>query len=248
METQMKCTLNGDGKADCGAGRSQARVGRGVLYTYAVLIVFMTNVIYVASAIPDAHARDGATVASADCWARWSWYPAMRALKCGASKTVSSDEPVGAPSLAHVPTGEEFDVALATAKTVTGSDGATAVQRDCLRRYRWRPHLWFTACDYVTPDSPGGTAVTFTQKAASGIGGFVAGIAIDLIAFPRGVQVSEVPAEKLFALGLAVGPGMLAFYLLLLFFLARYTITRAQHQQTLAALDARKLTAATEEP
>jgi len=83
------------------------------------------------------------------------------------------------------------------------------------------------------------SAVTFTQKGASGIGGFVAGIALDVIAFPRGIEVSEMPAEKLYSLGLAVGPGMLVFYVLLLFFLARYTITRAQHQQTLATLEAR---------
>jgi Na+/melibiose symporter-like transporter len=70
------------------------------------------------------------------------------------------------------------------------------------------------------------SAVTFTQKASSGIGGFVAGIALDLIAFPRGVEAAAVPAEKLFSLGLAVGPGLLTFYLLLLFFLSRYTITR----------------------
>jgi GPH family glycoside/pentoside/hexuronide:cation symporter len=83
------------------------------------------------------------------------------------------------------------------------------------------------------------SAVTFTQKASSGVGGFVAGIALDLVAFPRGIEVGAVPAEKLFALGLAVGPGMLAFYVLLLFFLSRYTITRTQHQQTLAAIAAR---------
>jgi Na+/melibiose symporter-like transporter len=43
------------------------------------------------------------------------------------------------------------------------------------------------------------SAVTFTQKAASGIGGFVAGIALDLIAFPRGVGVAAIPADKLFS-------------------------------------------------
>lgn len=80
------------------------------------------------------------------------------------------------------------------------------------------------------------SAVTFTQKAASGIGGFVAGVALDLIAFPRGADPGAVAPDKVFSLGLAVGPGLLGFYLLLLFFLTRYSITRQKHQATLARL------------
>jgi Na+/melibiose symporter-like transporter len=84
------------------------------------------------------------------------------------------------------------------------------------------------------------SAVTFAQKAASGIGGFIAGVALDLIAFPTGAQPGTVPGEKLSSLGIAVGPGLLTLYLLLLFFLSRYRITRAQHQETLDELDRRR--------
>lgn len=84
------------------------------------------------------------------------------------------------------------------------------------------------------------SAVTFTQKAASGIGGFVAGVMIDVIAFPKGAEPGAVASGKLTALGLAVGPGMLAFYILLLIFLSRYTITRGQHREVLVRLSARR--------
>jgi Na+/melibiose symporter-like transporter len=84
------------------------------------------------------------------------------------------------------------------------------------------------------------SAIAFTQKAASGVGSFVAGIALDLIAFPRGALPGAVPEEKLVALGLAVGPGLLGFYALLLFFLNRYEITRESHQAVLAELDRRR--------
>ena len=84
------------------------------------------------------------------------------------------------------------------------------------------------------------SAVTFSQKAASGIGGFVAGIALDLIAFPKGADPGMVPADKLFSLGLAVGPGLLTLYVLLLFFLSRYRITREQHLETLAEIERRQ--------
>jgi Na+/melibiose symporter-like transporter len=84
------------------------------------------------------------------------------------------------------------------------------------------------------------SAIAFTQKAASGVGGFVAGVALDVIAFPKGATPGAVPPEKLVALGLAVGPGLLAFYFLLLFFLNRYEITRESHVAVLEELDRRR--------
>jgi len=83
------------------------------------------------------------------------------------------------------------------------------------------------------------SAIAFTLKAASGIGTLAAGIALDLIAFPRGAEVGAVPPEKVFGLGLAVGPGLLAFYLLTLFFISRYRLSRERHREILVALDRR---------
>ncbi len=60
----------------------------------------------------------------------------------------------GALAVAGVPApvfaGGEFDVAVATPSKVTGADGVTVVDRDCLRRYRWQRHLWFEECGLST--------------------------------------------------------------------------------------------------
>ena len=187
METQMKLNRHGDGTDGCGPGRSQARFGRGVLYPYAVLIVGMTNVIYVANAIPEAHAgvdaataivgevSDGATVASADCLAGYRWQPRMLKQKCATPMAEALDEAVGSPSLAHVSTGEEFDVALATPSMVTGADDVAVRYRDCSRRFRWQPRLWFDDCGpQLTVVCPT-LGTDCTVRSGSGFGGGGAG-------------------------------------------------------------------------
>ena len=86
--------------------------------------------------------------------------------------------------------------------------------------------------------------ISFAAKATSGLGGLVAGIALDAIAFPRGAAPGSVPAEQVAALGLAVGPGLVTLYLLTLFFLSRYRITRERHREILGELDRRRERAA----
>jgi Na+/melibiose symporter-like transporter len=88
------------------------------------------------------------------------------------------------------------------------------------------------------------SAIAFTAKAVSGLGGFFAGIALDLIAFPRasaGGVAPTVPPEKIFALGLVVGPMLMVLWLCSLIFLSRYRITRERHAQTHAELARRRL-------
>lgn len=84
------------------------------------------------------------------------------------------------------------------------------------------------------------SAIAFSLKAASGLGTFAAGVALDVIAFPRGAPVGEVPSDKILQLGLAVGPGLMLFYILTLVFLSRYRMSRERHAQILDALAARK--------
>ena len=84
------------------------------------------------------------------------------------------------------------------------------------------------------------SAIAFTSKATSGIGGLIAGIALDLIAFPTQAAPGEVPDDKLMLLGLAVGPCMFVLYLLTLVFMRRYRITRARHSEILVELDRRR--------
>lgn len=84
------------------------------------------------------------------------------------------------------------------------------------------------------------SVIAFTSKATSGIGGFLAGVALDLIAFPRQAEPGTVGEGELFLLGLAVGPCMLLLYLLALVFLRRYPLTRARHAEILGEIERRQ--------
>jgi glycoside/pentoside/hexuronide:cation symporter, GPH family len=80
------------------------------------------------------------------------------------------------------------------------------------------------------------SALAFIGQATSGLGGLFAGVALDLISFPKGAAAGTVPAGTLFKLGLVIGPGMMVLHLLSLIFVSRYRITREYHQQVLAQL------------
>jgi Na+/melibiose symporter-like transporter len=88
------------------------------------------------------------------------------------------------------------------------------------------------------------SAIAFTSKAVSGVGGFLAGVALDLVDFPRNAMEGVPPsvaAEKIFLLGLVVAPVLVVLYLCALIFLSRYRITRESHAETLAELERRRL-------
>jgi len=80
------------------------------------------------------------------------------------------------------------------------------------------------------------SALSFTGKATSGLGGLLAGLALDLIEFPKGAQIGTVPTDTIFKLGFVVGPGLMGLHFLSLIFISRYRITRDYHQQVLAQL------------
>jgi Na+/melibiose symporter-like transporter len=82
------------------------------------------------------------------------------------------------------------------------------------------------------------SAIAFTTKAASGIGVLMAGIALDVIAFPKQAEAGAAAADKVFLLGVAVGPCMMVLFLLTLVFLSRYRITRSAHTEILERLAA----------
>ncbi len=84
------------------------------------------------------------------------------------------------------------------------------------------------------------SVIAFAAKATSGIGGFLAGIALDAIAFPRQAEPGSIAEDTLFQLGLAVGPCMFVLFLVSLIFLRRYGITRDRHAEIRAALASRK--------
>ena len=92
------------------------------------------------------------------------------------------------------------------------------------------------------------STITFCAKAASGIGGFLAGVALDLIQFPTMAEPGTVADAQIFTLGLAVGPGLMVLFLCALVFLSRYRMTRTRHLEILAELDRRQNDATRREP
>jgi Na+/melibiose symporter-like transporter len=80
------------------------------------------------------------------------------------------------------------------------------------------------------------SAIAFTAKSASGIGVLLAGVTLDLIQFPAQAGPGSVASDKIFKLGLAVGPGLMLLYLLTLIFVSRYRLTRERHAEILAEL------------
>jgi Na+/melibiose symporter-like transporter len=82
-------------------------------------------------------------------------------------------------------------------------------------------------------------AFALTSKATSGLGGFIAGVALDVVHFPTGVTPGQVDPGTVYSLGLAVGPGILIFWLIALLVLSRYPLTRAEHADIIRQLNAR---------
>ena len=79
----------------------------------------------------------------------------------------------------------------------------------------------------------------FAGKAATGLGVMVAGLALDLIQFPRSVghSVSTVLPEAMqFRLVMIWGPVPAVIAILSLLILASYGISRARHEQIATAL------------
>ncbi|MCC7198151.1 MAG: MFS transporter [Gammaproteobacteria bacterium] len=84
---------------------------------------------------------------------------------------------------------------------------------------------------------------SFSSKFASGIGSFIAGIALDLIAFPRGPLVrtaADVAPDTIVHLGLVYGPLVLSFSFLTMWCYSHYGLTRERHAEILRQLAERR--------
>ncbi|MCH8256544.1 MAG: MFS transporter [Proteobacteria bacterium] len=79
-------------------------------------------------------------------------------------------------------------------------------------------------------------ARTFASKATSGVGAFLAGVALDLINFPTDAAPGEVPPEVIWDLGFIYGPSLIIFYVLALGSISLYQITRAGHNERVMKL------------
>ena len=82
-------------------------------------------------------------------------------------------------------------------------------------------------------------AVSFANKCTTGLGNIVAGVALDLIAWPRGPQIqtaADVPAETIHQLGLLYGPIVAGFVIVCVWCYSHYHLTQQRHQEIMVAL------------
>lgn len=84
---------------------------------------------------------------------------------------------------------------------------------------------------------------SFSLNFATGIGGLIAGVALDVINWPRGPQVrtaADVGAESLFNLGLIYGPCVVMFSVVTMWCYSNYRLDRAKHALILSQLAERR--------
>lgn len=90
------------------------------------------------------------------------------------------------------------------------------------------------------------SGLTLAVKAASGLGGFVAGVALDVIHFPTAIAANggdvALAPDVIRNLGLAAGPLPAAITLLAPLILLGYTLSRHRHASILSELASRKST------
>jgi len=85
-------------------------------------------------------------------------------------------------------------------------------------------------------------ANSFAQKATFGLGTLFAGIGLDLIAFPKQVDVSMVCEQTIFNLGLIAGPLPFVIYLIAAYIATKYDLNKIRHAEISERLSAQKTT------
>jgi Na+/melibiose symporter-like transporter len=74
-------------------------------------------------------------------------------------------------------------------------------------------------------------ANSFAQKATFGLGTLFAGIGLDLIAFPKQVDVSMISEQTVFNLGLIAGPLPFVIYLIAAYIATKYDLNKTRHAE-----------------
>jgi Na+/melibiose symporter-like transporter len=88
-------------------------------------------------------------------------------------------------------------------------------------------------------------ALSFSGKAAAGMGGWLAGLALEWIQFPKPQSMAETVArgsvdpETLFALGMVAGPGLAVFGVVAVWLASFYALDRKRHAQIAVQLPSR---------
>lgn len=86
-------------------------------------------------------------------------------------------------------------------------------------------------------------ASSFSGKSASGLGTFAAGVALDLIYWPKGGDINsaaDIPAETMFQLGMLAGPIISGFAVVAIWCMSHYDLDRQQHASILDQLAHRR--------
>ncbi len=86
-------------------------------------------------------------------------------------------------------------------------------------------------------------SVSFSSKFTTGIGNVVGGIALDLISWPRGVEIqtaADVPAETVTWLGLVYGPIVAGFAVVSVWCYSKHRLDRERHREIVAELAVRR--------
>jgi Na+/melibiose symporter-like transporter len=86
-------------------------------------------------------------------------------------------------------------------------------------------------------------SVSFSGKFTTGIGNVVGGIALDLISWPRGVEIqtaADVPPETITWLGLVYGPIVAGFAVVSVWCYSKHRLDRHRHKEIVAELEVRR--------
>jgi len=86
-------------------------------------------------------------------------------------------------------------------------------------------------------------AISFSAKGTSGLGNLVAGVGLDVIAWPRGADIrsaADVAPETIVSLGILYGPMVGVFAIVALWCLSHYDLTRERHAEIQAELAERR--------
>ena len=130
-----------------------------------------------------------------------------------------------------------------------GRDQVPAGRRALHRRWsvsiRWSPTSR-TRMNCATGKRQEGiffAAVSFANKSTVGLGNILAGVALDVIHWPRGAHIqsaADIPAHTVNMLGILSGPIVAAFCVICVWCYGHYHLTRERHQEIQTALDARR--------
>ena len=86
-------------------------------------------------------------------------------------------------------------------------------------------------------------ARSFALKASFGLGAFIAGIALEVIKFPKGVAVDQIPTESLINLAIFAGPISLCLTLLTILISRNYTLHEERHKEIRDEISSRSVNA-----